>query len=138
LAICVSIWLNQALGSTRFSFAVPISADGGGTFPASVGASERVVAPADGDATQLLLCCRVVDLDDAVFALAQQCRPQVQRVQDGGRRVRFARELFERGAELLLQVVMKFQMLTNRMNISESMQWLAKTAMMLTPMPICS
>jgi hypothetical protein len=79
--------------------------DGGGTFAAAVGASEQVVAPADGDATQRALGCRVVDLDDAVVAVAQECRPQVQGVQDGRRRIGFAPELFKRGAQPLLQVV---------------------------------
>jgi hypothetical protein len=69
--------------------------DGGRTFAAAVGTSEQVVAPADGDATQRPLGCRVVDLDDAVVAVAQQCRPQVQGVQDGRRRIGFAGEFFK-------------------------------------------
>ena len=79
--------------------------DGGRTFAAAIGASEQVVAPADGDATQRPLGCRVVDLDGAVVAVAQQGRPQVQGLQDGTGCVGFARELFKRGAQPLLQVV---------------------------------
>jgi hypothetical protein len=71
---------------------------GGGTLATAVGASEQVVAPADGDATQGALGGRVVDLDDAVVAVAQQRRPQIERVLDRPRRVRFARQIFKRGA----------------------------------------
>jgi hypothetical protein len=57
--------------------------DSGRALANAVGASEHEVAPADGDATQRSFGRRVVDLDGAVVAIADQCRPQVQGVQDG-------------------------------------------------------
>ena len=44
----------------------------GRTFAAAVGASEQEIAPADSYAAQCPFGCRVVDLDDAVVAVAQQ------------------------------------------------------------------
>ena len=79
--------------------------DGGGTLATAVGASKQVVAPANGNATQGALGGRVVDLDDAVVAVAQQRRPQIERVLDRGRRVRLARQLFKRGAQPVAEVV---------------------------------
>ena len=72
--------------------------DGGGTLATAVGASKQVVAPANGNATQGALGGRVVDLDDAVVAVAQQRRPQIERVLDRSRRVRLAGQLFNRRA----------------------------------------
>jgi len=79
--------------------------DGGRALATAVGASEQEIAPADGDATQRSFGRRVVDLDGAVVAIADQCRPQVQGLQDGRRCVGFAREFFKRRTQPLLQVV---------------------------------
>ena len=72
--------------------------DGDSALATAVGTGEQIVAAADGDATQRPFSGRVVDLDDAVVAVAQQRRPQIERVLDRGRRVRLARQLFKRGA----------------------------------------
>lgn len=48
-----------------------------GTFAAAVGADESVVAAADGDTAQGPLRGRVIGLDQAIVAVAQQRRPQV-------------------------------------------------------------
>jgi hypothetical protein len=58
---------------------------------------QQVVAAVQRDAAQGAFGGRVVDLDAAVIAVARQCRPQLERIQDGPRRVRFARERAERG-----------------------------------------
>jgi hypothetical protein len=50
--------------------------DGDRPLGAGVGASDQVIAVADGDATQCLFGGLVVNLDDAVVAAAQQSRPQ--------------------------------------------------------------
>jgi len=76
--------------------------DRGGALAAAVGAGEQVVAAADGNTAQGPLSGRIIDLDDAVVAVAQQRRPQVERVLDRRRRVRLARQFFERGAHLLV------------------------------------
>ncbi len=75
-------------------------------FASAVGASEQVVAAADGDTARGPLSGRVVDLDHAVVAVAQQRRPQVHGVLDLARahsivkevddmRARFANRLVE-------------------------------------------
>ncbi len=56
--------------------------DRGGTLAAAVGTGEQVVAPTDGDTAQRPLGGRVVDLDDALVAVTQQRRPQLNRGQD--------------------------------------------------------
>ena len=65
--------------------------DRGGPFAAAVGAGEQIVAPTNGDTTQGAFGRRVVNLDDAVVAVAQQRRPELERVQDRRRRVGLAR-----------------------------------------------
>ena len=64
--------------------------DRSGAFAAAVGASKQVVAAANSDATQSAFGRRVINLDGAVVAVAQQCRPQLERVQDRCRRVGLA------------------------------------------------
>ena len=65
--------------------------DRGGALAAAVGAGEQVIAAADGHATQGAFGRRVIDLDGAVVAIAQQRGPQLERVQDCCRRVGLAR-----------------------------------------------
>src|SRR5471030_1184609 len=79
--------------------------DGGGTFAARVGARKQIVAAADSHATQSTLGGGVVDFDCAVIAVACQCRPQIERVQDGCRCIRLARQLLERGAQPAFKAV---------------------------------
>jgi hypothetical protein len=71
--------------------------DDGGTLAATVGTGEQVVAAANRDPAQRSLGGRVVDLDDAVVAVAQQRWPQVQCVVDRRRCVRLARQFFKCG-----------------------------------------
>lgn len=80
--------------------------DRGGALATAVGAGEQVVAAAaDRHAAQRAFGRRVVDLDSAVVAVAQQCWPEFERVQDCRRRVGLARQRLERGAQPSLQVV---------------------------------
>ena len=79
--------------------------DGGGAFAAAVGASKQVVAAADGHAAQSAFRRRVVDLDGTVLTVAQQRRPEFERVQDRRRRVGLARQRIERGAQPALEVI---------------------------------
>jgi hypothetical protein len=51
-------------------------------FVTAVGAGEEIVATADGDAAQGALGGRVIDLDGAIVAVAQQSGPEFERVQD--------------------------------------------------------
>ena len=65
--------------------------DRGGALAAAVGAGEHVIAAADGHAMQGAFGRRVINLDGAVVALAQQRGPQLERVQDCCRCVGLAR-----------------------------------------------
>ena len=64
----------------------------GRALAAAVGAGKQEVAPAVCNAAQRPLGRRVVDLDTAIVGIAGQGWPQLECVQDGRRRVRFARE----------------------------------------------
>jgi hypothetical protein len=72
--------------------------DGGGTFATGVSARKQIVAAADSYVTRGTLGGGVVDFDGAVVAVACQCRPQIERVQDGCRCIGLARQLRKRGA----------------------------------------
>lgn len=72
---------------------------------AAVGASKQIVAASNGHATQGAFGRRVLNLNGAVFALAQQRRPEFERVQDSRRRVGLARERVKRGPQPALQVI---------------------------------
>lgn len=61
--------------------------DRGGALAASFGAGKQIVAASNGHATQGVFGCGVINLHGAVFDIAQQCRPQFERVQDRRRRV---------------------------------------------------
>lgn len=65
--------------------------DRGGALAAAVGAGEQIVAAPNGHARQGAFGRRVINLNGAVFAVAQQCRPELERVQDRRRRVGLAR-----------------------------------------------
>lgn len=71
--------------------------DGGGAFAARVRVRKQIVTAADSDVTQGTLGGGVVDFDGAVIAVARQCRPQIERVQDGCRCIGLARQLIKRG-----------------------------------------
>lgn len=59
------------------------------TFGAAVGVGEQTVAASDGNAAQSPFTSRVVDLDPAIAAVAQQRRTQVEGVLVRRRCVRF-------------------------------------------------
>jgi hypothetical protein len=70
-----------------------------GAFATAVGTGEQIIAAADGNAPQRPLCGRVVDLDDAISAVAYKGGPQIEGVHDRRRRIEFARQLLERSAQ---------------------------------------
>ena len=62
-----------------------------GALTVAVGVGEQVVAATDGDATQDAVGRRVIDLDGAVVAVAQQRRPKFERGPDRCSRNEIAR-----------------------------------------------
>ena len=79
--------------------------DRGGPFATADGAGDQIVAPTNGHTTQGAFGRRVVNLGGAVVAVAQQRRPELERLQNRRRRVGLARQRVERGAQPAFQVV---------------------------------